>query len=947
MGRSIKPIAAGVVLAVLLLCARAVAQSATGSLRGTVTDPSGAAVVGVIVNAAPAGGQAHTAVTNARGAYEIPGLASGPYDVTVAAPGFQQFDKPGVTIAAGQTESLDIPLVIQVEKEQVQVSDTAPTLEVSPDKNASAVSIKGSDLDSLSDDPDQLQQDLQALAGPATGPNGGQIYVNGFTAGQLPPKSSIREIRVNQNPFSAEYDSVGFGRIEILTKPGTNQLHGSAFLWANDQPFNSWNPFVAVNDRPGYYTVLWEGDLSGSLNKKTSFSASVFQRDINQLELGALLVPATSTTLPVVTQGAMGVPNPRHLITGLGSIDYQLSTNNTLTVFYQYRSNNENNDGISTTSLPGQAYNSTSSEHQLQFTDTQIFHDTIVNETRFQYLRDYAANNPVSTGFAFSAPGYVTGGGNSSGRTVDRQNHYEFQNYTTIVKGKNNVKFGARLRDASDWNSSLATANGSFTFASSQAYQAAEQALAAAQPVPAADYPGFSLGVGSAVADVNLFDAGIFVQDDWQCKPNITLSGGFRFETQTGIPDDADYAPRAAIAYGVGKTKAGAPRVVFRGGWGIFYNRFPLSNLLNTDRFNGTNQILYSLDNVDFFPNVPSPSQLTGFASQPTVDSMARSFRAPYTMQTAATMEEQIAPGTTLTVNYINARGVHQLYTANINTPLPGTFDPNNPQAATYPFGYDAGYIDQYISEGIFKQNEMIVNFNGKAGKYLSLYGYYLLNFADGTTNGLLSDYYNPALDYGRANFDVRDRVFIGGSVNFPYGFEMSPYIVYISGQPFNITTGEDLFGASLTNQNARPSFTTLPLSAANVYPSPWGNLYDGLPAAGESVVPINLGTGPSQFYINLGISKTFNFGPKPETKPAAADSADASSSSSTPAKPVGRYSFAISAYARNVLNQVSLSTPVGVVGAPYPASPFLHSYGLAINSPANRQIYLYIRFGF
>ena len=89
----------------------------------------------------------------------------------------------------------------------------------------------------LSDDPDELAHELQALAGPSAGPNGGQIYVDGFTAGQLPPKSAIREIRINQNPFSAEYDKLGYGRIEIFTKPGTDKFHGQLMMNGNSSAF--------------------------------------------------------------------------------------------------------------------------------------------------------------------------------------------------------------------------------------------------------------------------------------------------------------------------------------------------------------------------------------------------------------------------------------------------------------------------------------------------------------------------------------------------------------------------------------------------------------------------------------------------------------------------------------------------------------------------------------
>ena len=157
--------------------------------------------------------------------------------------GFAPFTST-VTLTAGQTKTLNIALQIEMEKQQVQVEAEAPTVDTSPDDNANAVVLKGKDLDALSDDPDELENQLQALAGPAAGPNGGEIYIDGFTGGQIPPKSSIREIRVNQNPFSAEFDRLGYGRIEILTKPGTDKLHGQIEARGNDSAFNSRNPIL-------------------------------------------------------------------------------------------------------------------------------------------------------------------------------------------------------------------------------------------------------------------------------------------------------------------------------------------------------------------------------------------------------------------------------------------------------------------------------------------------------------------------------------------------------------------------------------------------------------------------------------------------------------------------------------------------------------------------------
>ena len=148
------------------------------------------------------------------------------YSLTVVAQGFALYENDNVVMTVTAPLRLNIAMNIEVEEQKVQVSDSAPTIDVNPENNAGAIVISGKELDALPDDPDELLTDLQALAGPSAGPNGGQLYIDGFTAGQLPPKSSIREVRINQNPFSAEYDKLGYGRIEIFTKPGTDKLHG-------------------------------------------------------------------------------------------------------------------------------------------------------------------------------------------------------------------------------------------------------------------------------------------------------------------------------------------------------------------------------------------------------------------------------------------------------------------------------------------------------------------------------------------------------------------------------------------------------------------------------------------------------------------------------------------------------------------------------------------------
>src|SRR5437588_11078920 len=172
-------------------------------------------------------------------------------------------------------------MAIQAEQQNVVVTDETPTVNVEASGNSNAIVLKGKDLDALSDDPDELSNELSALAGPSAGPNGGQIFIDGFSGGQLPPKSAIREIRVNQNPFSAEYDRLGYGRIEILTKPGTDKLHGQFMINGNASALNARNPFVGEAAQPAYHSVLYSGNIGGPINKKASFFFNLDRRNID------------------------------------------------------------------------------------------------------------------------------------------------------------------------------------------------------------------------------------------------------------------------------------------------------------------------------------------------------------------------------------------------------------------------------------------------------------------------------------------------------------------------------------------------------------------------------------------------------------------------------------------------------------------------------------------
>ena len=328
------------------------ASATTATLRGHIYDPTGALIPGAAVTITTTTGKiVGKATADSGGAYQVNNLAPGSYIVRAELCGFCSLSIARLfNSRPGQVMHMKISMAMQMAEQSVVVTDESPTVSVEAGSNASAIVLKGKDLDALSDDPDELSNELTALAGPSAGPNGGQIYIDGFTGGQLPPKSAIREIRINQNPFSAEFDQLGYGRIEILTKPGTDKLHGQAFIMGNDKSFNTGNPFT--HDIPDYHSYQFNGTVNGSLSKSASFFISAERRNIQNANVYDAEVCTDPLTRRRHRQHRRDCSIPLCAPTLSPRIDLQLGKKNTLTMRYQYYRDSNTDSLGSTIALP-------------------------------------------------------------------------------------------------------------------------------------------------------------------------------------------------------------------------------------------------------------------------------------------------------------------------------------------------------------------------------------------------------------------------------------------------------------------------------------------------------------------------------------------------------------------------------------------------------------------
>lgn len=933
-------------LAISLLAVSAWAQAVPG-LQGTVSDPSGAAVPGAVVEARGPGGN-RRARTDSSGRYAFPALAAGRYQVRISAKGFKMASREIVVDAPAE---FDAQLAIQTGKQVLTVPDRITGVSTAPDSNGGALVLRARQLAALSDDPDELALQLQILAGPAPGPDGGQVFVDGFSGGSLPPKASIREVRINANPFSAEYDQPGFARIDVFTRPGGDALRGQAFGQFNDAILNSRNPLLTQTSRPPYRTQFYGLNIGGPAAKnRASFT---FDFEHRQIDDNAFILATTldSSFQPVSVNQALGTPQTRTSFTP--RLDYAINQHNALAVRYQDLRTAMDNQGVGDFSLVSRGYDQRESQRLLQLTETATVSTRVINETRFQYIHSTARETALSSEPGIYVEGAFFGGGATVGDSSSVTNGWEADNLTIWTKGGHTWKWGGRVRQSFLSDTSRNNFAGTYTFLTLAQYQTTLELQQAGDSSAQIEQLGFgpwqfSLVSGTPTTRVSQADAGVFLNDGWRVRPSLTLSAGLRYEVQNNFGDDSNFAPRLGVAWGIHGKGSRPAKTVLRAGGGIFYSRLPQTLTLNSLRYNGTTQQSYVISSPGFFPAIPAAADLQANQQPQLLQPVFAGIRAPRTYQSNLGIERELTRNARLGVNWIDTRGLHLLDERNINTPIAGS----------YPYG-DPSIRLLTEAAGVSRVHHLVVNTTVNSTK-LSLFGYYALSYAKDDNEGLPADPYNLRAEWGPSGWgDIRHRAVFGGSIPLGGKVTLFPFFGANSGQPYNITTGLDPLNTGFPT--ARPALlggvTAPSCSGPDLRYAARFGCFDLMPAIGMPVIGRDFARGPADVNLGLRVARTWSFGgdrpaglvPQAGSGHAPGNGPQAVMSDANTGR---RYNLIVSASTLNALNRANYAPPNGNLSSPY-FGQYRSLGGMIVllhggaPSTYNRKIDLQVRFTF
>ncbi|HXD75870.1 MAG TPA: carboxypeptidase regulatory-like domain-containing protein, partial [Vicinamibacterales bacterium] len=505
------------VFLVLVLSAAVSAQTPAARLQVTVVDQTGGVLPGATVTLlgiedATKGTSLTPVAATTQGVATFEGLAPGRYALKAEFDGFDPRINPDVRVRAGENKQT---IALALKKLADEITVARDKQEVAVDRTTTFGSaLTREQIDALSDDPAILRQQLQDMAG---GP--GIIRVDSFEGAPLPPKAQIKSIHITRDAFAAENHNAGGFFIDIITQPGVGPLRGQMNYNLQPGAFTGNTPFTPVKGAELFQAGTFA--IGGTLARdKTSFSL-VLQ------DMGSY----TSPNLNVVTPAgplaqALSLRVPRNNFNVSGNLDYALTKDQTLRVSVNDNRIGTNNLGVGAYDLPERAYDTTNNTANLRIQHSgplkrRMFINTRLNLTRIRNDQTSAIEAPTIQ----VLDAFTSGGAQVSGERTS--SFFTLASDLDYVRGRHSLRAGMLLNGGA-WTSTLdSNYLGTYTFNSLAAYQAGQ--------------PGnFTRRVGNPDISYGTFDAGLYVQDDFRVRRNLTLSPGVRYEAQAHVHDRAD-----------------------------------------------------------------------------------------------------------------------------------------------------------------------------------------------------------------------------------------------------------------------------------------------------------------------------------------------------------------------------------------------------------------------
>jgi hypothetical protein len=745
------------------------------NVAGTVIDPDGAAVPTVdVLLKAPHGAEVDggSTTTDAEGHFRFPAVAPGDYQLEVPSRyGFEQYLGP-VHVQAGMHD-LRIRLTPPIVAQDVTVTTEAGQVSADSSSNRDQVSTDASTFEKVPVfDQDYVATLIPFLDQSGVATSGVSIIVDGVEMkGTGVSASAIAEARINNDPYNAETNRPGRGRIEIITKPGSPQLHGTLNFTFRDSVFDAKNYFALT--KPFEQKRIYEGSVTGPLrlDQKTTFLLSGTRQEDN-----LQAVVHADTPAGIVTAN---VPAPVHNTEFAARVSHDFSATHRVSLQYNVTDTVSGNLGVGGLVLPQSGVNAQTREDDVIFNDRVIISPTLLNQLQLFFEKDYNPTRSVLDAQKLVVDGAFSGGG-AQADLLNTENNLKINDIVSWSHKHHYVKIGVNIPNFSRraWEDH-SNRIGTFNFSSLTEFEA--------------NTPySFTQQVGSGRAVFWMNEIGAFIQDQLQIRPNLQASIGLRYDWQTYFESIHDLAPRFSIAY-----STASQRTVIRAGVGPFYDRSGAQPIADLKRYNGV--ILHAFTLLDPGYPIPYPPD-TNLDTLPTnLVREADGARIPYTTNYSVGVERQLMKGLTAAATYRGTVGIALFRSRDVNAPLP-PFYQDRPDA-------NLGVVRQIESEGRQIGNAFDLTLNGKAGHWFSGIAQYTFSHTNNNTGGITwfpANQYSLEGEYGRADFDQRHRFNLLGTVNEDHWLNLGIAAKLYSGTPYTETSGIDTFNTGILN--ARPA---------------------------------------------------------------------------------------------------------------------------------------------